>query len=127
MDMQTPIVPPSILAGRCEPGMSFQQKVWAITARIPPGKVATYADLARQLGTNAYRAVGQAMHHNPYAPTIPCHRVVGSDGKLTGYARGLEKKTAMLQNEGVQVRSGKVDLARYRCTWHQSPKCQSGA
>ena len=97
--------------------MSFQQKVWALTARIPKGKVATYGDLARQLGTNAYRAVGQAMHNNPYAPTVPCHRVVGSTGKLTGYAGGLDKKVAILADEGVEVENSKVDLGRYRHNW----------
>lgn len=114
MPSKNPPVPPAILAGRCEPDMSFQQKVWALTSRIPKGKVATYADLARQLGSTAYRAVGQAMHHNPYAPTVPCHRVVGSDGKLTGYAGGLDKKIEMLKREGIEITRGKINLARYR-------------
>jgi len=103
-----------IKAGRITSKMSFNQQVWALTSRIPRGKVATYADLARKLDTQAYRAVGQAMHNNPFAPDVPCHRVVGSDGKLTGYARGLAKKTAMLKDEGVEVQKGRVNLAMYR-------------
>src|SRR6476660_3486049 len=77
-----------IRAGRIVPGMSFNQKVWAMTARVPKGRVTTYGDLARALGTKAYRAVGNAMNKNPYAPGVPCHRVVGSDRSLTGFAAG---------------------------------------
>ena len=91
-----------IRRGRILPGMSFQQKVWAITARIPRGRVMTYADVARRLKTSGYRAVGGALHRNPYAPQVPCHRVVGSDGRLTGYAHGLPKKRRMLEEEGIQ-------------------------
>jgi methylated-DNA-[protein]-cysteine S-methyltransferase len=97
-----------IRAGRVLPGMSFNQKVWALTARIPKGRVTTYAELARALGTTAYRAVGNAMNRNPYAPGVPCHRVVGSDGSLTGYAGGLEKKRRMLADEGVDVSERRV-------------------
>ena len=91
-------------------GMTFNQKVWALTSRIPAGKVTTYAQIARKLGTQAYRAVGNAMNKNPYAPGVPCHRVVGSNGSLTGYAHGLAKKQAMLEAEGVALRNGKVDI-----------------
>ncbi|MCY2951882.1 MAG: MGMT family protein, partial [Planctomycetota bacterium] len=73
-----------IKAGRMCAGMSFNEKVWALTARIPEGKVVTYGDIARELGTKAYRAVGNALNRNPYAPGVPCHRVVGADGGLTG-------------------------------------------
>ncbi len=90
-----------IRSGRIVPGMTFNQKVWAMTARVPRGRVTTYGELARALGTKAYRAVGNAMNKNPYAPGVPCHRVVGSDRSLTGFAAGLEKKRKMLANEGV--------------------------
>lgn len=100
--------------GKILAGMSFQQKVWALTARIPQGRVATYGDLARRLGTDGYRAVGHALNRNPYAPEVPCHRVVGSDGRLTGYAGGLAKKQEMLESEGVAVRDMRVDLKRHR-------------
>ena len=97
-----------ILAGRICRGMSFQQKVWAITARVPAGRVTTYGRIARALGTRAYRAVGRALNRNPYAPAVPCHRVVGSDGSLRGFAGGLEKKQRLLEAEGVVVTAGRV-------------------
>ena len=98
----------AIHAGQITSQMSFNQKVWALTARIPKGQVITYAQIARQLKTRGYRAVGNALNKNPYAPAVPCHRVVGSDGKLTGYAGGLEKKQKMLMQEGVTIADGKV-------------------
>jgi methylated-DNA-[protein]-cysteine S-methyltransferase len=103
-----------IHAGRIVPGMSFQEKVLALTARIPPGRVATYGDLAHQLASRGYRAVGHALHNNPYAPNVPCHRVVGSDGRLTGYAGGLPAKRRLLQSEGVTLHGSHVDLQRHR-------------
>src|SRR5882672_262815 len=97
-----------IKSGIIRKEMSFNQKVWALTSRIPKGQVVTYADIARQLKSRGYRAVGNALNKNPYAPGVPCHRVVGSNGKLTGYAGGLAKKQKMLQQEGVAVADGKV-------------------
>jgi len=97
-----------IKSGRIVPGMNFNQKVWAMTARIPAGQVRTYAWVARELGSKGYRAVGNALNRNPYAPAVPCHRVVGSDGSLTGFAGGLEKKRKMLAREGVEFRNGRV-------------------
>jgi methylated-DNA-[protein]-cysteine S-methyltransferase len=99
-----------ILSGRIVSGMSFNQKVWALTSRIPEGKVTTYGHIARKLGTTGYRAVGLAMNRNPYAPAVPCHRVVGSQGALTGFAGGLPKKQAMLTAEHVPMRNGRVML-----------------
>src|SRR5436309_15422271 len=99
-----------ILTGRVSKEMSFNEKVWAVCARVPKGKVTTYAAIARKLGTVAYRAVGNAMNKNPYSPRVPCHRVVGSDGSLTGFAAGLEKKKRLLKAEGVAFLKGKVDL-----------------
>lgn len=99
-----------ILAGRVVKGMTFNEKVWAVCARVPKGKVTTYAAIARKLGSEAYRAVGNAMNKNPHAPRVPCHRVVGSDGSLTGFAAGIEKKKRLLKAEGVAFSNGKVDL-----------------
>ena len=99
-----------VKSGRLVDGMSFNQKVWALTARVPPGCVTTYGEIARKLGGKAYRAVGNAMHHNPYAPDVPCHRVVGGDGRLTGFGGGLPKKAAMLRAEGVPVTDNRVDV-----------------
>lgn len=100
-----------IRAGRIVEGMTFNEKVWALTSRIPAGSVTTYREIAKALGTQGYRAVGNAMNKNPYAPQVPCHRVVGSNGALTGYAHGLEKKRKMLEAEGVTLRNGKADLS----------------
>ena len=100
-----------IKAGRILPGMSFNEKVWALTARIPAGQVRTYADIARELGTKGYRAVGNALNRNPYAPAVPCHRVVGSNGSLTGFAGGIDMKRKLLSGEGVPVgKNGRVTL-----------------
>jgi len=108
--MQTPIER-AIFHGEVVEGMSFNEKCWALLSRIPKGKVSTYGDLAHALGTKAYRAVGNAMNRNPYAPAVPCHRVVGSDGRLTGYAHGLKKKREMLEREGVACKNDRVSLA----------------
>ena len=100
-----------IKAGRLVRGMTFSQKVWALTSRVPRGKVTTYGEIARKLNTRAFRAVGGAMHRNPYAPVVPCHRVVGGDGRLTGFGQGLKRKEAMLKSEGVAMTGDKVDLS----------------
>lgn len=100
-----------IISGRITGDMSFNQKVWALTARIPAGSVATYGDIAKALGTQGFRAVGNALNRNPYAPQVPCHRVVGSNGALTGFAGGIEKKKQLLAGEGVKIINGKADLS----------------
>lgn len=102
-----------IKSGRIVRGMNFDQKVWAVTARIPTGRVSTYGEIARKLGTRAYQAVGRALGRNPYAPAVPCHRVVGSNGRLTGFSRGLAAKRRMLWAEGITVRAGRVALEQH--------------
>ncbi len=105
----------AIFAGRILPSMNFVEKVWAICARIPEGKVVTYGDIAAKLKSKGYRAVGMAMNRNPYSPNVPCHRVVGSTGKLTGYAGGLDKKAKILKKEKVPMANDNtVDLAHAR-------------
>ena len=64
----------------------FYRKVWDACSRVPNGKITTYKEIAHALHCNAYRAVGTALNHNPYAPKVPCHRVVNSDGNIGGYA-----------------------------------------
>lgn len=82
-------------------GSPFQQKVWQSLLSIPWGKTRTYLDQARFLGDEkAIRAVASANGRNPVAIVVPCHRVVGSDGSLTGYAGGMERKRALLELEG---------------------------
>ncbi len=100
-----------IKSGRITKNMSFNEKVWALTSRIPKGKVVTYGQIAAKLKTRAYRAVGNALNKNPYAPEVPCHRVVGAAGDLTGFAMGVSKKQEMLAEEGVPFRGKRVDVA----------------
>lgn len=93
----------------------FDQRVWDACRRVPAGKVTTYGAIAEMLGSpGAARAVGGVLNRNPHAPVVPCHRVVGSDRRLTGYAGGLPKKRAMLEAEGVRFDGEKV--AR-DCMW----------
>jgi methylated-DNA-[protein]-cysteine S-methyltransferase len=83
------------------PGTAFQQRVWQALQRIPYGNTVTYQALAERLGQpNASRAVGTANGRNPIAIIIPCHRVIGRDGRLRGYAGGLHIKQQLLQHEG---------------------------
>jgi methylated-DNA-[protein]-cysteine S-methyltransferase len=82
-------------------GTSFQQQVWTVLQQIPYGKIVSYLDIAKLLGDpGKIRAVGNANGKNPIAIIVPCHRVIGSDGSLTGYAGGLDKKRRLLQLEG---------------------------
>jgi methylated-DNA-[protein]-cysteine S-methyltransferase len=82
-------------------GTAFEQRVWRALLDIPFGSTTTYGELARALGTpRGARAVGLANGRNPLAIVVPCHRVIGSDGRLTGYAGGLERKQALLALEG---------------------------
>ncbi len=87
---------------------SFSERCYALLKTVPKGKVTTYQSLAHALGTQAYRAVGTALHHNPYAPNVPCHRVVNANGDLGGFASGPKKKIALLRQEGVLVKGGKI-------------------
>ncbi|GAA3221739.1 methylated-DNA--[protein]-cysteine S-methyltransferase [Oerskovia jenensis] len=81
-------------------GDGFQKKVWALLAQIPYGETRSYGDLALALGDrNLARAVGAANGQNPLSIVVPCHRVVGADGSLTGYAGGLERKRFLLALE----------------------------
>jgi methylated-DNA-[protein]-cysteine S-methyltransferase len=81
-------------------GTAFQQSVWDALMRIPYGETRSYADVARQIGRpRAVRAVGRANAVNPVALIVPCHRVIGADGSLTGYGGGLALKQALLRHE----------------------------
>ena len=82
-------------------GTAFQMRVWREISHIPFGKTLTYAQLAARIGApDAVRAVGAATGRNPLSILVPCHRVVGSDGSLTGYAGGIERKLRLLELEG---------------------------
>ncbi len=93
--------------------MKFEDKVYRVCKKIPKGKVSTYKEVGKSLKSKAYRAIGQALKKNPYKE-VPCHRVVGSDGKLCGY-RGnkVKEKEGMLKKEGVEVVKGKVSLKKF--------------
>ena len=122
--------------------MNFNEKCYEILKKVPRGKVTTYGELARAVGSpKAARAVGNAMkrnpygflstgnsskarlrsrnkkefpvNKNPYAPEVPCHRVVGAKGEMVGFASGVDKKIKMLKEEGVEVENGRVDLGKY--------------
>ena len=85
-------------------GTSFQRSVWQALLAIPAGRTVSYGDLARQLCKPlAMRAVGAAVGRNPLGIIVPCHRVLGSDGSLTGYAGGLPRKVDLLSREGRPV------------------------
>ena len=85
-------------------GTDFQLRVWELLVEIPYGATSTYGELARRLGNpKASRAVGLANGSNPLSIVVPCHRVIGSDGSLTGYGGGLERKRFLLEHEGVRV------------------------
>lgn len=90
-------------------GSAFRREVWQLLCEIPYGEVVTYGELAKKIASRrgadhmSAQAVGGAVGHNPVSVVIPCHRVVGSDGSLTGYAGGLKRKIALLTHERVQM------------------------
>lgn len=91
-------------------GSDFRKQVWKILCDIPYGEVITYGDIAKKVAkqmnkkTMSSQAVGGAVGHNPISIIIPCHRVVGTNGSLTGYAGGIDKKITLLKLEGVDLR-----------------------
>lgn len=95
---------------------SFNERIWQLCKKVPKGKVTTYKLLAEAAGTNAYRAVGNAMNRNPNGlltcgygkKMIPCHRVVGSDGSLVGFAHGLNAKEKLLRKEGIKIKNNRI-------------------
>lgn len=93
-----PLPPAPLLSPR---GTDFQQRVWEALFLVPYGSTMSYAELARQVGCKSARAVGGAVGRNPISILIPCHRIVGSDGRLTGYAGGLERKRWLLGHENI--------------------------
>lgn len=110
--------------------MNFNERCYQILKKVPKGKVTTYKAIAKKLNSKAYRAVGNAMNKNPFAFTssreggrvkmgldakerIPCHRVINSDGKLGGYAFGINAKIKLLKSEGIEIKNNKIDLKKY--------------
>ena len=97
--------------------MDFDSRVYSLLKKVPQGKVTTYKEIASALNMKGYRAVGQALKRNPHAPSVPCHRVVKSDGSLGGYGglsdKGVEKKIKLLESEGVSVRNGRIEMEKH--------------
>jgi len=92
-------------------GSEFRQEVWRILCEIPYGQIITYGDIAKKMAAKMHKksmssqAVGGAVGHNPISIIIPCHRVIGSNGSLTGYAGGIDTKIKLLEMEGVKRRT----------------------
>ncbi len=87
--------------------ISFTERVWQLCKKVPKGKVTTYGEIAAAMKTRACRAVGNALNKNQ-SRAVPCHRVVGSDGSLAGFAKGLAAKARLLKKEGIRIRNGKI-------------------
>ena len=89
--------------------MNLEQKIYKKLLEVPKGKVTTYGELSKAVGLkNGQRYVGNIMNKNPYPVIVPCHRVVMSSGKIGGYAYGEHIKAKMLNDEGIQVKNGKI-------------------
>lgn len=87
----------------------FYQQVYEATSLVPRGRVSTYAAVARFLGKpKAVRAVGNALHVNPFAPKVPCHRIVKSDGRVGNFVDGTKRKVKILTQEGIRCSVGRV-------------------
>ena len=86
-------------------GSHFRQRVWKILSEIPYGETRTYGEIASMISpTMSAQAVGGAVGHNPISIIVPCHRVLGKDGKLTGYAGGIDRKISLLKLEGIEFK-----------------------
>lgn len=89
--------------------MNLEQKIFKKLLEVPKGQITTYGELSKAVGLkNGQRAVGKIMNKNPYPVIIPCHRVIMSTGKIGGYAYGEEIKTKLLQDEGLEIKDGKI-------------------
>lgn len=95
--------------------MGFYERVWDKIKEIPAGKVSTYALVAKSLNSKAYRAVGTALKLNPYAPLVPCHRIINSSGGIGNYSGigGVKKKIELLTKEGVEIKNRNINLSKY--------------
>jgi methylated-DNA-[protein]-cysteine S-methyltransferase len=90
-------------------GTPFQERVWSALRQIPCGTTISYGELAHRLGDpNATRAVGLANGRNPISVIVPCHRVIGANGSMTGYGGGIERKKWLLAHEGIMLQGGRL-------------------
>ena len=91
--------------------ISFREKVYRIVKKIPEGRIMTYKQVAKLVGSpRAFRAVGNALNKNPDLETIPCHRVIKSNGEVGGYRHGTKRKASLLGKEGMIIKKGRVVL-----------------
>ena len=105
---------------------NFRTQVYTLCQQVPYGKVTTYREIARALSTTAYQAVGQALKCNADPISIPCFKVVKSDGSLGGYSgsspKNIKRKIEKLENEGIKIINGKVDLEKHCFRFHSPTK-----
>ena len=87
---------------------NFNKRCYHKLTLIPKGMISTYAEIAKSLDSKSYRAVGNAMANNPHPISVPCHRIIRSDGSLGGYALGINKKIQLLKKEGILIKDNKV-------------------
>uniref|UniRef100_A0A383WNP6 Methylated-DNA--protein-cysteine methyltransferase n=1 Tax=Tetradesmus obliquus TaxID=3088 RepID=A0A383WNP6_TETOB len=120
--MSPPVIAEGGVSKPNRPPTAYEQRVYEMCSAIPKGKVSTYGDMAKALSSSA-RAVGQAMRRNPFAPTVPCHRVVASSLDLGGFSgswgiscANVQRKKAMLQAEGVQFLGDKILGSKFLVT-----------
>jgi len=89
--------------------LNLEQKIYKKLLEVPKGQITTYGELAEAVGLkNGQRIIGKIMNKNPYPVIVPCHRVVMSNGKVGGYAYGEHIKTKLLNDEGIQIKNGKI-------------------
>lgn len=93
---------------------SFNERCYSVLRKVPRGRVTTYREISHALNSKAYRAVGNAMNRNPYAPRVPCHRVINSNGFIGQFAIGIKEKIRLLRSEGVYIDDkGFINLKKY--------------
>ena len=101
--------------------LSFNEQCYQLLLKIPLGRITTYKAIAEALNCKAYQAVGNAMNQNPNPITVPCHRVVNSNGDIGGFALGRERKIALLTGEGIEIENNKVkDFESHLFTFESS-------
>jgi len=89
--------------------LNIEQLVYKKLLQVPKGQITTYGELAKAVELkNGQRTIGRIMNKNPYPAIVPCHRVVNSNGKIGGYAYGIDVKTNMLKKEGIEIQNGKI-------------------
>jgi len=91
----------------------FNERCYKVLRKVPKGKITTYKEIAKALKSKAYRAVGSVMHNNSYAPVVPCHRVINSNGNVGGFASGTKNKIRILKSERVEIVNNKINLKKY--------------